>query len=64
MPYKSKKQKKYLKAFKPKIAKIFDENGFMTNLKDASFAMSEGGSQKIAAGHFAAIKKIENEIKK
>tara|TARA_Y100000361_G_C11162000_1_gene348093 strand:+ start:24713 stop:25348 length:636 start_codon:yes stop_codon:yes gene_type:complete len=43
---------------------VLTENGFMTNLKDASFAMSEGGSQKIAAGHFAAIKKIENEIKK
>tara|TARA_R100001440_G_scaffold15179_1_gene25738 strand:+ start:123 stop:242 length:120 start_codon:yes stop_codon:yes gene_type:complete len=25
MPYKSKKQKKYLKAFKPKVAKLFDE---------------------------------------
>ena len=42
---------------------VLTENGFMTNLKDASFAMSEEGSKKIAEGHFNAIKQIEKTLK-
>lgn len=42
---------------------VLSENGFMTNLDDATFGMSEEGSKKIAEGHFNAIKLIENEKK-
>lgn len=44
---------------------ILTESGFMTNLKNATFAQSEEGSKAIAKGHFEAIKKIEriNKIK-
>jgi N-acetylmuramoyl-L-alanine amidase len=44
---------------------VLTENGFMTNLHDASFCMSEEGSRKIAVGHFAAIEEInyKNENK-
>jgi len=43
---------------------VLTENGFMTNLKDASFAMTDAGSRKIAKGHFDAIKKIEENFEK
>jgi len=42
---------------------VLTENGFMTNLEDACFAMSEEGSQSIAKGHFEAIKRIEQNYK-
>lgn len=40
---------------------VLTENGFMTNLSDASFCMTEEGSKKIAIGHFAAIEEIMNQ---
>jgi len=42
---------------------VLTESGFMTNLANASFGMSEEGSKKIAEGHFNAIKLIENQKK-
>ena len=43
---------------------VLTENGFMTNLNDASFCITEEGSKKIAKGHFDAIKEIENNFQK
>jgi len=42
---------------------VLTENGFMTNLKDATFCMAEEGSQTIAKGHFEAIKYINETFK-
>lgn len=38
---------------------ILTENGFMTNLVEAEYLMTEIGKQNTAKGHFTAIKNIE-----
>ena len=40
---------------------VLTENGFMTNLKEAEFLMSDEGSYKITLAHFEAIKKIQEK---